>query len=191
MAHKPIKVSAIAAIVVAGILTLCLVTTKPLTNQAFAATTCNLTVKADPSSGSLAVGESIGSTISGTLTCGGTGLGGATIDLTGLSSSMSAKTDSSGNYDKGILVGASVKPLTVTAHYAGDSEHTSDTVTTQINFQEKNSGRVTPLNTACPFGQVWDDEHHMCMTPGENEYTIEEPGGATFGPGPPVGQHTR
>jgi hypothetical protein len=136
-----IKIAMVATIV--GIVTLCLVATKPLANQAFAATPCSLTVGADPSSGSLAVGESIGSTISGQLSCGGTGLGGATIDLTGLSSSMSAKTDSSGNYDKGILVGAG-QSLTVNAKYAGDSDHQAASATTSINIKEKNSGRFTP-----------------------------------------------
>ena len=52
---------------------------------------------------------------------------GATIDLTGLPSSMSVQTDSSGNYHKETgwlpLGRHEYYKLTVTAHYAGDSNH--------------------------------------------------------------------
>jgi hypothetical protein len=62
-----IKIGMILALV--GIMTLCLVVTKPSANHAFAVTSCSITLKADPGSGSLAAGESIAQKISGTLTC--------------------------------------------------------------------------------------------------------------------------
>ena len=69
---------------VVGIMTLCLVVTKVAANHAFAATTCNLTLKADPGSGSLATGESAEQKLSGTLPCGGTPLARDTISFSGL-----------------------------------------------------------------------------------------------------------
>ena len=133
MAQKPIPISLIAALVVAGILILCPLATKPLTNQAFAATPCSLTVSANPSSGSIGWGEKIDSTISGTLTCGGTGLGGAKIDFTTMYSY--SITDSSGNYDK-VLVCTynSCEPFIVKVHYAGDSEHSAADASTTVNM---------------------------------------------------------
>ena len=115
---------------VVGIMTLCLVVTKPAANHAFAAATiqktCNLTLKADPGSGSLATGESAEQKLSGTLTCGFTALEGATITFSGLPPGMAAGafvTDSSGNFQgPSFLVhpGDSFSPR---AHYAGDSGH--------------------------------------------------------------------
>jgi hypothetical protein len=103
----------------------------------------SIAVGADPAKGSLSIGESIESTISGQLSCGGTGLGGATINLSGLSRGYSVTTDPSGNYDKGILVAAG-QTLTITAHYAGDSNHGPASATTTISIREKDSGRFIP-----------------------------------------------
>jgi hypothetical protein len=61
-------------------MTLCLVGTKPTANHVFAKTDCSLTVSAAPGSGN-ARHESIGQKLSGTLSCGGTGLSGGTIHL--------------------------------------------------------------------------------------------------------------
>jgi len=49
------------------------------------------------------------------------GVGGATIDLTGLSHSVKAITDSTGNYHEDILVGP--QAYTVKANYAGGCPH--------------------------------------------------------------------
>jgi hypothetical protein len=99
-----VKIAIVATLV--GIMALCLVATKPIGNQAFAY--CDLTLKADPGSGSLAVGESMRQDLSGKLDCSGTGLicplCGATISFTGLSDSPTVKTDIHGNYHMPITV---------------------------------------------------------------------------------------
>lgn len=92
----------IPAVLVAGMLTLCLVTTKPLVNQAFAVRfkcpDTRLTISVNPSSGSMVrAGEIV--ELSGNLSCGlnHAGVGGATIHLGG-SYIGATSTDSSGNY---------------------------------------------------------------------------------------------
>src|SRR5215467_3403190 len=135
MVQKSISISVTAAVVVAGILTLSVLAAISSTKQAFAQfeqsgpVPCHLTVSSDPSSGSIYFGESIGAKIYGKLTCSTWGerphytnmwpVGGATIDLTGLSHNLKAITDSSGNYHKDILVGP--QTYTVKANYAGES----------------------------------------------------------------------
>jgi hypothetical protein len=136
-----IKIAMVLALV--GIMTPCLVITKPLANHAFAATACSLTLKADPGSGSLAKGESIDQKISGTLTCGGTGVGGATINLGLIGGVLYPKTDSSGNYHETITQKAGTS-LIINARYAGDSEHSGTSTTAIILLKEKNSGGFTP-----------------------------------------------
>ena len=138
MKQNPIAISVIAALVAAGILALCLVATKSLINQAFAATACSLTLKADPGSG--VFGGSIEQRLSGTLTCGGTGLGGATITSSGKVRSCSSfegggsctaaalrpagsVTNSSGNYQGPSFVMHPGESADVRADYRGDSEH--------------------------------------------------------------------
>jgi hypothetical protein len=136
-----IKIAMVLALV--GIMTPCLVITKPLANHAFAATACSLTLKADPGSGSLATGESIDQKISGTLTCGGTGLGGATIQLGLIGGVLYSKTDSSGNYHETIPQKAGTS-LILSARYPGDSEHSKTSISEIILLKEKNSGGFTP-----------------------------------------------
>jgi hypothetical protein len=156
-----IKIAAVATVV--GIMALCLLATKPLAGQpgepmSNTGTACSLTMpRADPGSGSLATGESMGQTISGKLTCGGTGLGGATINLHitpgtdccpykfnyGQGVTTSTKTDSSGNYDKGIVVQAG-QFVEVVAYYNGDTDHKGAVPTaTHIDIKQKNTGRFT------------------------------------------------
>jgi hypothetical protein len=147
-----IKIAMILTVV--GIMTLCIVATKPLANQAFALhQSCLITLKADPGSGSLATGESIDQKLSGTLTCRATtthtGLGGATIGfstsvagLSGLIHSPSATTDSSGNYHGDIITQAG-KSYLIKANYAGDSDHLPAATIKIIHIKEKNSGRFT------------------------------------------------
>lgn len=135
-----LKLSVILTVV--GIMTLCLIATKPLTNQADAATACDLTIKADPGSGSLARGESIGQHLSGKLSCDGKGLEGATIHITGLSGSHSVKTDNTGEWKYTFLAEAG-KSYTIHATFDGDSNHSKASAETTIHIKEKNSGRFT------------------------------------------------
>src|SRR5215469_4987059 len=133
-----------------GIMTLCLGVMTPLANHAFAATTCNLTLKADPGSGSLAKGENMEQKLSGTLTCGGTPQARATISFNGLPPGMAAAavTDSSGNF-KGpsflVHPGDSFSP---SAHFGGDSEHAGAAAGLTIKITEKDSGEFTPSTSS-------------------------------------------
>ena len=136
---------------IVGIMTLCLAVTKPIANHAFAATGCSLTLKADPGTVGLSKGESIEQKLSGTLTCGGTGLGGATITSSGKVSSCSSfegggsctaaalrpagsVTDSSGNYQGPSFVMHPGDSADVRADYRGDSEHSAAAASTSINI---------------------------------------------------------
>jgi hypothetical protein len=75
MAQKPITISVIIPVVLAGILTLVVLAAIPSIHrsQGFSGA-CDLTISADPSKGSLAVGESIGVKLSGDLSCDGSGM---------------------------------------------------------------------------------------------------------------------
>jgi len=143
------------------------VATKPLANQAFAATPCSLTASAVPGSGSIASGESMGQTISGKLICGGTGLGGATIVITsargvilqgqdkatsywwvqdkatGKFVEQSTTTDSSGNYNQGIVASAGVS-YSYYAHFPGDSQHQPASAETSFDLKVGGAHRFKP-----------------------------------------------
>ena len=127
-----IKIAMVLTVV--GIMTLCLVVTKSSANDAFAATTCRPTIQlnADP-------GESIEQKISGTLTCGGTGLGGATIQLGLIGGVLYPKTDSSGNYHE-IIPQKAGTSLILSARYLGDSEHSKTSTSEIILLKEKTPG---------------------------------------------------
>jgi len=107
MAHKSTAICVVAVLVVAGILTLCLVVTKPLANQAFAKIPCeSLTVEAHPGSATLPKGQSQMVGLTGELICGGQGNGGALIHLLVIPKyspapqwAVQVKTDSSGKYE--------------------------------------------------------------------------------------------
>jgi hypothetical protein len=132
-----IKIAMVMTIV--GIMVLCQVLTKPVVNQAFAQTACNLTLSANPGSGSLAVGESITQRLFGTLTCAGVGIAGATIVFTsGFSFSPSVKTDSSGNYNLYFLA-QSGQTYEIQAYYAGDNNHQTASATTTIDLYSRRS----------------------------------------------------
>lgn len=129
---------------VIGIMTLCVVVTKPIANQALA--NCGLTLRADPGSGSLAAGESMQQKLSGKLDCAGTSvicpLCEAIIGFTGLSDSPTVKPDPlTGNYHMLITVDSG-KSYTINAHtYVGGD---SASATTTIHIKEKSGGRFTP-----------------------------------------------
>jgi len=131
---------------VVGIMTLCLVVTKPSANHAFAKTFCFLKVDVDPGDRSLATGESIEQKISGTLHCGNpqvslqtTGLGGATISFGGIPGSAAAEsvTDSSGNFQGPHFLVHAGDSLRVSVTYRGDSEHNSIAVSIPITMSSK------------------------------------------------------
>ena len=103
--------------------------TKPLADQAFAATPCSLTV-----------GNEGTTTISGKLVCGGQGLGHAIIHLTlhhittGRTSTATAETEvPDGSYDHKVVLGAG-HSYTVDAKYDGDSNNQPASATASINI---------------------------------------------------------
>ena len=147
-----IKSKIAMVLTIVGIMTLCLAVTKPIANHAFAATGCSLTLKADPGTVGLSKGESIEQKLSGTLTCGGTGLGGATITSSGTVRSYSSfegggsgtaaalrpagsVTDNSGNYQGPSFVMHPGESADVRADYRGDSEHSAADASTTINIK--------------------------------------------------------
>ena|SRR5215831_12270877 len=123
MVQKPFAISVIAAVAVAGILTLSLLVGTSLTNHVFAQEKPTLlTIKVSPN----IAGES-SYQVGGRLTSEGEGLGGATITFTWSTGNSVAnilsptQTNSEGFYG---VAGSIPYPMdNVIAHYAGDSEH--------------------------------------------------------------------
>jgi hypothetical protein len=119
----------------------CLVVTKPLATHAFAApASCTLSLEANPGSVGLhSVVDrdySIEEKISGALTCGGTGLRGATIVFPPGSLGQDKQitfTDNSGNYHSSMHAQID-KSYTIDATYAGDSEHSGAAARTEITI---------------------------------------------------------
>ena len=124
MTEKPISISVIAAVGVAGILTLSLLAAISSTNQAFAQKPTELTVAMSPDS---TVAHKYHAT--GKLTSEGKGVGGATITfdwtaggvLKGSKVTSSTETKADGTYSNSPGSGFPVEG--VKANYAGDSEH--------------------------------------------------------------------
>jgi len=118
MVHKPIAISVIAPVTVAGLAILAVISS---TNQAFAqAKPTTLSLGAFPNRGT--VGYNTGTlpvSLTGTLKSEGSGVPGATITFTGVPGDTT--TDSGGHY--GIQVRLSPGTHTIEAHYAGDSDH--------------------------------------------------------------------
>jgi hypothetical protein len=127
MIHKRITIAIGVALVVGAFM---YGPTKPLANQAFAATPCSLTV-----------GNEGTSTISGKLECGGEGLGHATIHLTlhhlttGRTTTATAETEvPDGSYDHAVVLGPG-HSYTIDAKYDGDSDHQPASATASINIK--------------------------------------------------------
>src|SRR5215467_10550564 len=136
------KIKIAMVLILVGIMTLCLVVTKPLANQAFAQTpVCYpfLTLKATPGSVAHTPPEGTPQDLTGKLICGQQGISGADIHLSVVPSASGSwakdvNTDSSGNFG---LPCASVKCVglvvytpesyIITAKYAGDPEHRAAT----------------------------------------------------------------
>lgn len=130
--EKPIAISVIAPVALTGILVLAILVISS-TNEAFAQKKpCDLTLNVSP--------DTIGvedKKLTGKLTCGGWGVGGATItfrqqtgtQITGISDAV---TGQDGAYSTTGIIGYGSCPEPhcfalshVEAHYAGDSEHMS------------------------------------------------------------------
>src|SRR5215831_12254591 len=129
MIQKPITRSVIAAVVVVGMLTLCLETAKPLTNTALgqAKTSCHLgLVWMQPKKEML---------IHSFLECPkGTPVSGATVDISAGGSSKSVTTDSKGVGSATFDLGPSSSTYHVKGNYAGNDEHESATAETSFNI---------------------------------------------------------
>ena len=134
-----IKIATVIALV--GIMTLSLVVTKPLANQAFAKIPCeSLTLKANPGSVPRTPPAGTVQDLTGKLICGGAGYGVADIHLVAFMDGVSwwavdVNTDSSGNFGfihhgsgcpgapcVGLIVNTP-RSYIITAKFAGDENH--------------------------------------------------------------------
>lgn len=133
MVHKPISISVIAAVTVAGILMLATLAVISSTNQALAQTKpTTLTLAAYPNGGR--VGATTGKlpvSLFGKLTSEGSDVGGASITLTGTGEGTKhLTTDQFGSYSTSTWLEPGTH--TIEAHYAGDSDHESSSATKVI-----------------------------------------------------------
>jgi hypothetical protein len=154
MVQKPIAISVIAPVVLAGILTLSGLAAIPSIHRSQASGGCDLTISADPSKGSLAAGESIGVKLSGELSCGGSGMVNYPILLRTFSPTPPGpllheigyvNTGVNGNYHTDYLVKAGTHE-TIKASFdqrRSDPSHYASASTT-IDIKEKSGGRFTP-----------------------------------------------
>jgi hypothetical protein len=134
MIKKGMARSVIVAVVVVGMLTLCLVATKPLTNTAFAKTPSSLVIQKEAHAGGWA---GLKWDLKVGLYTSGSPVSGATINIIGEggalknSISKSVKTDFRGVADwLAVDLAQSEAPYTFKANYAGDSQHDAATATT-------------------------------------------------------------
>jgi hypothetical protein len=131
MVQKPIAISVIESVIVAGILMLAILAMISSTNQAFAqAKPTTLSLGAYQNRGK--VGFNTGTlpvSLSGQLTSEGSGVVGATITFTGVNHG-STTTDSGGHYGISVRLGPGTH--TIEAHYGGDSDHKSSSAGTVI-----------------------------------------------------------
>jgi len=130
-----IKIAMVLALV--GIMTVCLVVTKPLANQAFAYIFCYLTLKANPGSVAPAPAKGQPQDLTGKLICGGAGYSGADIHLSVVPSAsgswaVDVNTDSSGKFEYTGLVVYTPQSYIITAKFAGDGDHKAATASIKI-----------------------------------------------------------
>lgn len=130
MIQKPMARSVIAAVVVVGMLTLCLVATKPLTNTALgqAKTSCKL--------GLVWIQPKEPVIIHANLKCNGEPVNGATVNINAGGESKSVTTDSSGTGSATFNLAHSSSPYTVKGEFAGDSEHEPATAETGFSIDK-------------------------------------------------------
>ena len=135
MANKPIYAMVLT---VAGIMMLSLLATKPLANQAFAKSSCDLGILAHGVTGPVAKGETIPVSMNVGLSCpAGSPVSGATVNISGQAGSKSVTTDSRGLGSATFDLGPSSSPYTFKANYAGDSQHDAATAGTGFFIDEK------------------------------------------------------
>ena len=155
MIRKPMARCVIATVVVAGIMTLCLVTTKPLTNTSFAKTSCELRIVAWGHAGGGAIepvekGKTVPVSMNVGLSCPagctvsgggpwipGCPVSGATVNISGGGGSKSVTTDSGGAGEATFDLGPSSNPYNFKANYAGDSQHDAASAATEFFIDEK------------------------------------------------------
>jgi hypothetical protein len=145
--------------------------TKPLANQAFAATPCSLTI-----------GNEGTTTMSGKLECGGQGLGHATIHLTlhhittGRTTTATAETEiPDGSYDHAVVLGAG-HSYTADAKYDGDSTHQPAFATASINIPAS-TGSTQQNNNAGNSQQNNNANQASAATPQKCDLTVGTPSG--------------
>jgi len=131
MVQKPIAISVIAAVTVAGILMLAILATISSTNQTFAQDkTTILSLGSSPTSGH--VGAHTGTlpvSLFGKLTSDHSPVKGASIIITGTGEGkqFSVITNQFGSYSSQVSLGPGTR--IIKAHFAGDSDHTSSSAT--------------------------------------------------------------
>ncbi len=131
MVQKPIAISVIAAVTVAGILMLSILATISSTNQTFAqAKTTILSLGSSPTSGHVGAHTGIlPVSLFGKLTSDHSPVKGASIIIsgTGEGKQFSVITNQFGSYGSQVSLGPGTH--IIKAHFAGDSDHTSSSAT--------------------------------------------------------------
>jgi hypothetical protein len=129
MVQKPISISVIAAIVVAGILTLSILAAISSTNQVFANTSTSLSLGAFPNKGKVGSVGTLRVSLSGKLTSEGSEVGGATIHITGTGEGkqFTVTTNEFGSYST--FVDLAPGTHEIQAYFPGDATHTSSSAT--------------------------------------------------------------
>jgi hypothetical protein len=125
MVQKPFAISVIAAVVVAGILTLSVLAVISSTSQAVAqAKPTFLSIGTSPCCEQKAKDSTVNQNFSGQLTSEGSGVGGATIHIIGSAAGFwSGTTSGLGMYGVSVRLGPGT--YHIHAHYAGNSEYGS------------------------------------------------------------------
>ena len=131
--NKPFAVSVIAAVVIAGILTLSVLAVISSTKQAFAqATSTSLSLGAFPNKGKVGSTGTLRVSLSGKLTSDGSPVDAATIHIggTGEGKQLTVTTNEFGSYS----TFADLAPGTheIQAYFPGDATHTSSSATRTV-----------------------------------------------------------
>lgn len=144
-------------VAVGGIMTLSLLAVKPLTNQVFAKCSSDLSIEPHIHQTTLTPNglyQTTPVTISGTLSCGGVGIDGATVTVSGLlpryldcgtlmeyqTLRLHPLTNASGGFetsDTEINLGPScTTPYSISVHYDGDDTHGPADASTKFSIDE-------------------------------------------------------
>jgi hypothetical protein len=145
MVQKPFAISVIAAVVVAGILTLSVLVGISSTKQALAQTTStSLTLGAFPNKGKVGSDGTLRVSLSGELTSEGSPIDAATIHITGTGEGkqFTVTTNQFGRYS----TFADLAPGTheIQAYFPGDATHTSSSATRVVTVTSEDEGAAPP-----------------------------------------------